>query len=102
MVDYIKVTERIIPHIEEAVGLKLYETQKRYLIEGIDIFRGRRSGETVAHAIKVALTESDPLDFRKPYKTHFEREFLRYQEMLYNYGFPVRPIILPKKKGTTK
>lgn len=102
-----KITEQTIPHIEKAIGLKLYDYQKNYLMDKGYLRRGRATGKTVAYCIKLALSEGEPLDMRKPEefsdgqqldnqisyaRNFFRREFMKYWKMLKDYGFPVREI----------
>lgn len=94
-----------IPHIEKAIGFTLYPHQIDYLMGASWMMGGRRNGRTIAHCIKLDLSEGEPLDLRKPYKfsdygdgskryayDHYRREFLRVRECLKDYGLPVRDI----------
>ena len=99
-----EITEQVIPHIEKAIGLKLYDEQKKYLLnKHYHINGGRRVGRTVAYCIKLALSDGEPLDMRKPYEfsdygdgskryayDFFRKEFMKYWELLRDYGFQVR------------
>ncbi|KAB2334283.1 hypothetical protein [Bacillus mesophilum] len=100
------ITEKVIPHIEKAVGLKLYDEQKRYLLnKHYHINGGRGVGRTVAYCIKLALSGGEPLNMSEPWefsdygdgskkyaKFFFIKEFMRYRQMLKDYGFPVREV----------
>lgn len=102
-----KITEQLIPHIEKAIGFKLYEHQVNYLLDKGGLTGGRRTGKTVAYCVKLALSDGEPIDLRKPEnyadewslpdhkryaKTFFRDEFMRYRQMLKDYGFPVREV----------
>jgi hypothetical protein len=101
----LEITEQVIPHIEKAVGLKLYEHQKNYLISNNHMGIGRGTGKTVAYIIKLALSEGEALNMRRPHEFSdygdgsrqyasyfFRREFMKYWEMLKDYGFSVREV----------
>jgi hypothetical protein len=96
-----------ILHIESALGLKLYDNQKRYLMDEAGLVGGRRTGKTTAYCIKLALSEGEPLNMDKPEefadgwelgdqrryaKAYFRRAFLDIREALKGAGLPVRDI----------
>jgi len=100
-----EIQEFHIPLIERAIGFRLYQHQVDYLLGKGWAMSGRRAGKTVAHCIKLALSDGEPLNLRKPYEfsdygdgskryayDHYVREFLRIREMLKNHGFLVRDV----------
>lgn len=104
------ITERLIPHIEKAIGFNLYSNQVEYLLNAGYISGSRMSGKTVAYCIKLALSDGPPLflgeaisfsdygDGTARYaQTHFLREFMKYRLLLKEYGFPVREIHYKRK-----
>ena len=62
--------EAISKKVEEALNITLYADQKRYLLSpSNETFYwpgGRRTGKTLAHCIKLALSDGEPLDMRCP------------------------------------
>jgi hypothetical protein len=102
----LEITEKVIPHIEKAIGFKLYDEQKRNLLnKGYYTIGGRGTGKTVVYCIKLILSDGEPLDMKNLHKFSdygdgsrryacgfFRREFLEYRRMLKEYGFPVRDI----------
>ena len=100
-----EIKEHHIQHIEKAMGFALYQHQIDYLLGKGRMTGGRRVGRTVAHCIKLALSEGQPLDLSKPYKfsdygdgskryayDHYKREFLRVRDRIKDYGLPVRDV----------
>lgn len=102
-----KITEVMILLIENALGLKLYEDQKQYLLGNAALVGARCTGKTTAYCIKLALSEGPALNMRKPEefadgwnkpnqtmyaRSHFRHEFLRIRGRLRDRGFPVRDI----------
>ena len=102
-----KIDDNIIQHIEQALDMKLYETQKAYLKSTDNYYwlGGRGSGRTLAHCISLALSDGDPLDMSSPYdfsdygdgskryaRDYYRRLFLDIWHKLNDYGFPVRSI----------
>ena len=104
-----EITTEILPLIEKALGIKLYENQRSYLTGDPYNFAARGSGKTLAYCIKLALSKGEPLDTRKPeefcdewfrtkteqkrYANNFFRnEFMRIRDQLKDYGFPVREV----------
>lgn len=59
--------EKAIDNLEKALGIKLYEEQKQYILfnKGMD-FNKRQNGKTYAYCIKLALSDGDPLNMLKP------------------------------------
>jgi len=101
----LKITEEVIPHIEKAMGLKLYENQVNHLLGKSWSATGRRNGKTLSHCIKLALSEGEPLNMKKPYEFSdygdgsrryayyfYKNEFMRIRDKLKYYGFAVRNI----------
>lgn len=111
-----KINERTIEIIEKALGFKLYQAQKDYLMHDIPLQGGRGTGKTLAHCIKLALSEGKPLN------TYYPEEFCdddygrrtnkeRYAKYYYNYmlrevreplsdtGLPVRDVMYKRRVG---
>lgn len=102
-----KITGEYIPHIENALGLELYDHQVNYLLDKGELLSGRRTGKTLAYCVKLALSDGEPLNMKKPEdfsdgwalgnritysRDFFRREFMRIRNMLIDYGFKVREI----------
>lgn len=102
------ITEKVIPHIEQAMEFRLYDHQINYLLNSGSLEGGRGSGKTTVYCIKLALSNGDPIDLRKPWEysdgweldhrkiyamDFFRHEFLRIREKLKDYGFQVREVI---------
>jgi hypothetical protein len=102
-----KLYKEFIPHIENALGFKLHEHQVNYLLDKGNLVGGRRTGKTVAYCIKLALSDGEPLDLKKPEefadgwslpnhnryaRSFFRNEFMKYRQILKDYGFPVREV----------
>lgn len=102
----------IIKEIEEAMGFKLYELQRSYIL-GEQTYLGydpnnRRRGLTTAHCIKLALSDGEPLNLHKMHEVcdmqHFDRSqlyryaswyrdhFLFIRNKLEDHGFKVRKV----------
>ncbi len=106
-----KITEDNIPLIEKALNIKLFDTQKQYLLDKCDYwFRGRGTGKTFAYCIKLALSDGKLLYMERPEifcdsdygpnnneviyaRGYFKRQFLEVWNRLKYCGFPVRGII---------
>jgi hypothetical protein len=100
------INEKIIPHIEKALNLKLRDRQVRFLTGENAAFWSaqRREGATTAYCIRLSLSKGDPLDMRKPKdfcdyphteryaNSYFKNRFLEIRAALEAYGFPVREI----------
>lgn len=100
-----EITENLIPHIEKAMGIKLYDHQVNFLLDTGLLANGRATGKTVAHCIKLALSEGETLNMRRPYEfsdygdgsrryavDFYRKEFMRVRDKLKDYGFPVREV----------
>lgn len=102
-----EINERVIPHIERALGVILYDNQKTYLLGKGSLACGRKTGKTFAYCIKLSLSDGEPLNLRKPEefsdewsltkhttysRTFFRREFIRIRRLLETYGFQVRKV----------
>lgn len=102
-----------IEHIEKALDLKLYDSQIKYLLGKGHLMQGRATGKTLAYCIKLALSDGDTLDLKKPEKfadkeplvlRRGEREYINYSRNLFRnefmdireklkiYGFKVREV----------
>lgn len=107
-----KITESMIPLIEKALGFKLYEWQKAYLVgETFKEPTGRRVGRTTAYIVKLLLTNERVIDSNKykdiqQYKDHggshygdfFKHEMRMIDDKLTSVG--LRTCLLkPKKNG---
>lgn len=103
----LEINEQVIPRIEKAINLKLYDHQKNYLMDKGSLTGGRRTGKTIAYCVKLALTDGEPLDLRTPEdfadewslpdhrayaRRFFRNEFMKYRQLLKDYGFPVREV----------
>lgn len=106
-----KITEEVIPLIEKALDIKLYDGQKEYLVNNGTYWYSfsRASGKTLAYCVKLALSDGKPLDMRKPweicdndyglpdnkqrYALWFRRFFLDIWHSLKAAGLPVRELI---------
>lgn len=111
-----KITEETIPLIEKALGFELYEPQKEYLLDE-DRYKlrssGRNTGKTTAYCIRLALSEGEPLDLRKPWmfsddwgvvsdtkqyaRQFFRRFFMDIRDKLKESGFPVRKVLYGRR-----
>lgn len=99
-----KINMLVLPHIENALGVKLYLQQKNYLLSDGELFWWERgSGKTLAYCIRLALSEGEPLEMRYPERfsdldyIHYSRDYFRRMFMevwskLNDYGFRVREI----------
>lgn len=101
-----EITEKVFPHIEKALGIKLYDEQKKYLLnKHYHMNGGRRVGRTVIYCVKLALSDGEPFNMKKPEefsdygdgsvryaRDFFRSEFLMIRDKLKHYGFPVREI----------
>lgn len=104
-----EIKETILPFIEQALEIKLYDDQKHYLLDSVWFGPRRRGGKTLAYCIKLALTEEElylgepeafaDTDSRDPhlskmYARHiFLREFLTVHKKLKDYGFKVATLV---------
>lgn len=99
-----RINEKMIPFIEQALDIKLWDNQVNYLLKGSFLTYERRSGRTVAYCIDLALSQGEPLDMKRPWEfadgnhgrryasSYFRKEFLRIRASLEHRGFPVRAI----------
>jgi len=103
------INNQLLDKVEEILHIKLFENQRKYLLgEGDYWYGGRGSGKTLAYCIKLALSEGEPLDIRKPnqfcdndygyrdnknrYSEWFRSMFLDLWHSLKDAGFDVREI----------
>ena len=111
-----KIDERTIEIIEKALDFKLYQAQKDYLMHDTPLQSGRASGKTLAHCIKLALSEGEPLNtyypeefcdddygrrtnkerYAKYYYNHVLREV---RELLSDAGLPIREVMYKRRVG---
>lgn len=57
-----QAADRLIKHIEQALGFELYEWQRLYIITGIwQPPEGRLHGRTTAYILRLLLDQSKPL-----------------------------------------
>lgn len=57
------ITKEMIPLIEKAMGFKLYDWQKKYLMgEEHEVPNGRAVGRTTAYIIRLLLTNNKPIE----------------------------------------
>lgn len=103
------ITEKVIGFIEAALGIELYEYQKKYLLGEYVATWGRASGRTTAYCIKLALTSGPPLNLLNPssfsdgmggtaYDEYiFKPQFLDIWHKLKAAGFTVRQLKEGKK-----
>jgi hypothetical protein len=104
-----EINNEILNKVEETLNIKLFQTQRDYILgEGEYWFGGRASGKTLAYCIKLALSDGEPLNIKKPhefcdndyghlnnkinYSRWFKREFLDIWYQLRDAGFKVREI----------
>jgi hypothetical protein len=99
----------MIQKIEQALNIKLYPWQIDYLLKGHPMPRDRGNGKTLAHCIRLALSDGKPLDMQKPEnfcdndygpednktsyaRKYFRRMFLDVREQLMECGLKVREV----------
>jgi hypothetical protein len=99
-----KITKETIPLIEKALNIKLFDKQIDYLLNNGSYWYGDRgSGKTTAYCIKLALSDGEPLNVKKPfdfcdspntirYSQWFKRFFLDIWNSLKDAGLPVREL----------
>lgn len=63
-----KVHKSMLPYIEKALGFKLYDYQKNYLLFGHTMPRVRGNGTTIAMITKLLLTSKEALNMNEPEK----------------------------------
>jgi hypothetical protein len=101
----VEITILHIRHIERAFGFKLSEKQIDYLIKDAYMGQERGIGKTFVYCIKLALSDGEPLNLKKPEdfsdygdgsvryaRQYFVKEFMDIREKLKAYGFPVRDV----------
>jgi len=101
------LTVDYLPHIEKALGIRLYDNQKGFLLYGSSLGWQRCTGKTTAYCVKLALSEGEPLNLKKPelfsdecgladHRTYsrrwFRYTFMEIRGKLKDYGFPVREV----------
>jgi len=108
-----KTTESMIPLIEKALGFKLYDWQRAYLLgESYAEPTERRSGRTTVYVIKLLLTNREPInikfdamkykDHRGVHYTDFFRKFMReIDEKLTDVGLTTRSVKPKQNRGIT-
>jgi hypothetical protein len=113
-----KITDSVIKEIEKALSIELFQHQKDYLINNTPMHTSRHNGKTLAHCIKLALSEGIPLNIDLPElfcdddygpernRINCARSYYRYMfqevwEKLKSAGFPVREVVFRPKEGTT-
>lgn len=103
-----KIKLEHISEIETALGIKLYDHQKAYLLgKSNALLLDRKTGKTVAYCIKLALSEGPPLNIDRPEdfsdrqgmpnnrtyaKLYFRDIFMEIRSKLEKQGLPVRGI----------
>lgn len=97
------ITEKDIPKIEKALGIKLFPLVIKYLTTNEKVlFNGRILGRTTAYIIKLALCKNreitlydlrvgkyNDLYYGPQYNMWFTREFLKIRDLLKDEGFQV-------------
>ena len=74
--------ERTIKKVEQALGLKLYDWQKAFIFYNkpynyyVSGYRG--TGKTLAHCLRLCLSEGEPIIAALTPPTRAKNEFLRY------------------------
>lgn len=106
-----KITEDMIPTIEAALGFKLYDWQRSYLLGEEHVMpNGRKTGRTTAYIVKILLTNPEPIDIKleaMKYKDHkevrytqfFRNEVYRIDEKLATVGLDT---VLVKHNGAQR
>jgi len=108
----------VIKEIEKALSIELFQHQRDYLANGTPMHGGRGNGKTLAHCIKLVLSEGIPLNIDLPElfcdddygsennkvnyaRSYYRRMFQEVWEKLKATGFPVRGVVFRPKEGTT-
>lgn len=104
----VKITETMIPFIEQALEVKLHDHQIKYLVDDMSLTTGRRSGRTFAYCIKLALCEEATFNVKRPEefaddvglsshtiyaRSFFIDQFLDIRKRLQDYGFTVAEVV---------
>lgn len=75
-------TERTIRKVEQALGLKLYDWQKAFIFHdkpyGLEVSAYRRTGKTLAHCLRLCLSEGEPIIATLSPSVGMGNEFLLY------------------------
>lgn len=110
-------TPETLERIEGALGFKLEEWQKDYIMsEGIGQLQGRKNGKTTAHILKTLLIDEKPLEVYRGnleditdeqhgriYENFYLDELLKTRERLAEKGVPVREIkVYPGRRRTQR
>ena len=74
--------ERTIRKVEQALGLKLYDWQKAFIFYdkpyGFEVSYARRTGKTLAHCLRLCLSEGEPIVAALTPPVIAKNEFLQY------------------------
>ena len=93
-----QAADRLIKHIEQALGFELYEWQRLYIITGIwQPPEGRLHGRTTAYILRLLLDQSKPL-LPMQYVGWFRHEIRSIYEQLRAAGVPVREMITEQQR----
>ena len=99
-----QAADRLIKHIEQALGFELYEWQRLYIITGIwQPPEGRLHGRTTAYILRLLLDQSKPLllyEFSQV-AAYADNPFMgrQYQPVPMQYaGVPVREMITEQQR----
>jgi len=112
----INITESTIKHIEKALSIELFQHQKDYLINNTPMHTSRHNGKTLAHCIKLALSEGIPLNIDLPElfcdddygpernrincaRSYYKTIFHDVWALLKDADFPVREVVLKQRGG---
>ena len=103
-----QAADRLIKHIEQALGFELYEWQRLYIITGIwQPPEGRLHGRTTAYILRLLLDQSKPLllfmgrqyqSVPMQYAGWFRHEIRSIYEQLRAAGVPVREMITEQQR----
>jgi hypothetical protein len=101
---------KFIEHIEKALGFKLQDWQKDYILTGEAVFpRGRRNGRTTAYCTRMALDPSKTYTFPEllnyadgdhgfAYPYWFRDKFLEIRDRLRDQGFEVCEVVKKRQR----
>lgn len=74
--------ERTIRKVEKALGITLYEWQKDFIFHnkhyGAAVSQGRQTGKTLAHCLRLCLSDGEPLNAILVPPVPARNEFLKY------------------------
>ncbi|MEK3728629.1 hypothetical protein [Lysinibacillus sp. FSL W8-0953] len=108
-----KITEELIPLIEKALGFKLYEWQRAYLLEKpYSEPLERVTGRTTVYVIKLLLTNREPINIKFDAMRYKDHSGVHYADLFRNYmreidakltavGLPTRTVKPKKSRGIT-